>query len=185
MTDKKLEIIIERCKKKDRVAQHDLYNIYSGLLYTICLRYSKNDADDLLQMSFVKIFKSIIKYEGIGSFEGWVKRITVNTAITHYHKRNILKNSEDITDYNDEMSGDNVSGLSNMSKNELIEVINSLPDIYRVTFNLYAIEGYKHTEIASMLNISEGTSKSQLSRARKMIQQKLKTIEKIEEARTI
>lgn len=185
MNPTELNTLIEGCKRNNRVSQRELYDAFSGLLFTICLRYSKNEAEDLLQMSFIKIFNNVKQYQGAGSFEGWIKRITVNTAITHYHKKNILSKSEDITDYKEEVSSDVESSLEKMSKNDLIEVINSLPDIYKISFNLYAIEGYKHNEIADMLGISEGTSKSQLSRARKMIQQKLKQTELMEEARTI
>ena len=172
--------IVVGCQEGDRKAQRRLYEHYSGLLMTICLRYSKTDAEDLLQTSFVKIFKNIVGYEGAGSFEGWIKRITVNTAISHYHKKNVLKHSDDISDFNDDLYEKSASTLAQLNANELIDVINSLPDKYRVTFNLYALEGYKHHEIATMLDISEGTSKSQLSRARKMIQTKLETIEKLE-----
>jgi len=183
--EKELDKIIDGCQKGDRIFQRKLYEQFSGLLMTICLRYARNEAKDLLQMSFVKIFKNINKYKGNGSFEGWVKRITVNTAISHYHKKNVLKHSDDITDFNNELQGDIVGPLSKMNTDELMTIINSLPDKYRITFNLYAIEGYKHNEIAEMLDISEGTSKSQLSRARKMIQLKLEQIKELENEHTI
>lgn len=166
--------LIELCKSEDRNAQKKLYNLYSRKLFALCYRYSKNEAEDILQISFIKIFKNINKYEGTGSFEGWIKRITVNTAITEFHKKNVLKHSGDILDYEEtSIDENNINALSQLTAEELLNMINDLPDIYRVTFNLYAIEGYKHHEIAEMLNISEGTSKSHISRARKMLQDKL------------
>lgn len=148
----------------------------------ICLRYSSHEAEDILQMSFVKIFGNIHKYKGEGSFEGWIKRITVNTAVTNYHKKNALKQAADIDDFHSELSDAQASTLSQMRADELLKLIEALADKYRVTFNLYAIEGYKHTEIAEMLGITEGTSKSQVSRARKMIQEQLERISQQEKA---
>ncbi len=172
--DSELNILITGCKNKDRKSQKRLYELYNKRLFILCNRYCKNEAEDVLQAAFIKIFNNIEKYEGSGSFEGWIKKITLNTAISAFHKRNILKNSNDIVDYEEfSLDDKHADVVSQMSAENILELINSLPDIYRVTFNLYAIEGYKHNEIAEMLQISEGTSKSQLSRARKMLQEKL------------
>lgn len=172
-----LNDIIEGCRKNNRKAQRNLYEKYAGKLLSICYRYSKSEAEDILQLSFVKIFTHINKYEGIGSFEGWMKRITVNTAITEWNKKNILQRAEDIEDYQESnVDEGNVDALSKMRSDELLQLIAELPELYRITFNLYAIEGYKHSEIAELLDISEGTSKSQISRARKMLQEQLEKI---------
>lgn len=171
-----LKEIINGCQEGCQKAQRALYNTYSGLLMSICLRYSQNEAEDVLQMSFMKIFKNIHQYQGTGSFEGWMKRITVNTAVTHYRQKNPLNKATDIDDFHTELNNKQASALSQMTVNELIDLINGLADKYRIAFNLYAIEGYKHTEIAEMLHITEGTSKSQVSRARKMIQEQLERI---------
>ena len=180
-----LNHIIEGCQRGERSAQRILYDKYNRILMSICYRYSKSEAEDLLQMSFVKIFQNIEKYTGSGSFEGWMKRITVNTAITYYNKKSVLKYSEDISDHNENFSHHSADVISSISADDLVEVINELPDIYRIPFNLYAIEGYKHHEIAEMMDISEGTSKSQVSRARKMIQNKLSTLAEMENSRQL
>lgn len=174
-----LENIIEGCKKGKPKDQKKIFDTYGGLLLSICFRYNKNEAEDILQLAFIKIFKNIHKFEGHGSFEGWLKRITVNTAITEYHKKNVLNQAEDIVDFQESSTDPgSVSALEKLSAEEIIDLINELPDIYRIAFSLYAVEGYKHNEIAYMMNISEGTSKSQISRARKMLQEKLETITK-------
>jgi len=165
--------IITGCKAGKLKFQRQLYDLYSGRLLSICLRYDKNEAEDILQDSFIKIFKNIKKYEGKGSFEGWLKRITVNTAITHYHKKNILDQAYDIDNFTEFSNNYDDGILDLLNAEELMGIINELPEIYRMTFNLYAIEGYKHHEIADLLKISIGTSKSQVSRARKMIQEKI------------
>lgn len=177
-SNKEYDHIITGCKSGKLKFQKKLYDMFAGKLLAVCLRYDKNEGEDILQESFIKIFKNIKRYEGKGSFEGWLRRITVNTAITHYHKKNILHkayNLDDFTEFSNASADDNILDLLNAK--ELMEVINDLPDIYRVTFNLYAIEGYKHHEIADLLKISQGTSKSQVSRARKMIQEKISLLD--------
>ena len=174
---RELDKLITQCKEKNRKAQKKLYDTYFRRLYAICYRYCKNEAEDTLQLAFVKIFNNIDRYEGIGSFEGWIKRITINTAITEFHKRNILENSSDILDYEETSIDDKYAdAVSKMSSEEIMQLIAELPDIYRISFNLYAVEGYKHNEIAEMLTISEGTSKSHISRARKLLQEKLESL---------
>ncbi len=166
--------LIKGCIRKNRHAQKKLYTKYSVKLMGICLRYTRNktEAEDLLQEVFIKIFKQIKKFKGTGSFEGWLSRIAVNTAITHYHKNKSHKDTGNVEDYDDQLF-DYEKVTDKLSANELLEVVNRLPDIYKIVFNLYAIEGYTHKEIAEQLKISEGTSKSQLSRARKILQNML------------
>lgn len=169
--------LLEGCKRNNRDAQKKLYAKHSVKLMGICMRYTRNksDAEDLLQEVFVKIFKQIKKFKGTGSFEGWLCRIAVNTAITNYHKNKVHKDTGNVDDYSDQLF-DYETITDKLSTNELLEVINRLPEIYKVVFNLYAIEGYTHKEIAEQLNISEGTSKSQLSRARKLLQNMLQEL---------
>lgn len=162
--------IIEGCIKNDRTAQQRLYNMLSAKMFAVCLRYANeyNSAQDLLQEGFIKVFKNIEKFRGEGSFEGWVRRIFVNTAIEHYRKQ---VNMYAITD-NDtkayEHYGDNA--LETLKREDIVKTIQKLSDGYRTVFNLYVVEGYSHKEIGDMLGISEGTSKSQLARARYLLQ---------------
>lgn len=170
------EQLIEKCKKYDRVAQKMLYDRYAPILLGICMRYvfEKSEAEDILQEGFLKIFTKITEFEGRGSFEGWMKRVIVNTAITHYHKSS--KHNKYHYDINDVQLPKNEKpaiGEAEFTSEELLYVIHSLPDGYKHVFNLYAIEGYKHKEIAEMLKIDINTSKSQYSRAKKLIRKKL------------
>lgn len=167
--------LIESCKNKNPKAQKYLYNKYSGIFLGMCARYSSSlsDAEDILQEGFLKIFLNINFYAGTGSFEGWMKRIIVNTAITHYHKNLKHQYHYDIEDIK-EITIENTDVESeDYSKEELLDVIKSLPDGYKMVFNLYAVEGYKHKEIAELMKIDINTSKSQYSRAKKIIQTKL------------
>ena len=174
------KILIEKCKKKDNRAQKYLFDKYSPILLGICIRYCKNitEAEDILQEGFIKIFYNLDYYEGKGSFEGWMKRIVVNTAISYYHKNLKHRYQQDITDIQETSIENNKYETSEFTKDELLNVIQSLPDGYRMAFNLYAIEGYKHKEIAEMLEIDISTSKSQYFRARLQIQKKLKKLKK-------
>lgn len=166
--------IIEGCVKCNRKAQKMLFDKYSPVLFAICLRYSKNreEAEDVLQEGFVKIYSNIKQYKGNGSFEGWLKKIMVNTAISNY--RNSLKYyyHEEIGDLSEDISDEGEPEYE-YSFADLMRIINELPDGYRVIFNMYVIEEYKHKEIAEILDIDVGTSKSQFSRAKKMLQKKL------------
>jgi len=167
--------IIKRCIKLDRQAQKLLYQKYSSVMFGICLRYAsdRSEAQDVLQEGFLKIFLNIQDFSGLGSFEGWMKRIMINTAITFYHK-NLKYNQQIDIDHVRESRISNIEyETSEYTVEELQKVITSLPDGYRMVFNLFAIEGYKHKDIGEMLGIDVNTSKSQYSRARKLIQKKL------------
>ena len=144
------EKIIERCKRYDRKAQKELYDVYSPVLLGICIRYSKSkeEAEDILQDGFIKILTKINDFKGEGSFEGWMKRIIVNTAISHYHKNKKHNENYDIDEINETDIKGHSFESSDFTREELLKVIDSLPEGYRVVFNLYAIEGYKHKEIA-------------------------------------
>lgn len=170
--------IIKRCIKNDRSAQKDLYKKYAAIMMALCMRYTGNraEAEDVLQEGFLKIFLNMKDYAGTGSFEGWMKRIIINTAITHYHKNLKHNMLEDIELVQKKHIVDQEYNDLDFSHEELMGVISTLPDGYRMVFNLFAIEGYKHKDIAEMLKIDINTSKSQFSRARKLIQKKLEEL---------
>lgn len=172
--------IIIGCVNGKKKAQETLYLEYSGLLYSICLRYSRNksEAQDVFHDGFLKILLYIKDFRFQGSFEGWIKRIMVNTALLH--NRDNLKRCfhEDIEQANILKDEDESSNLLSIDNNEidsktLLNIVQQLPDGYRTVFNLYAIEGFSHKEIAEKLSISENTSKSQLSRARLCLKSKI------------
>jgi len=175
--------IIELCAKHDRKAQQILYDRYSRLLLGVCLRYAgdKAEAEDILQDSFLKIFFSIKDFSGSGSFVGWLRKVAVNTAITHYHKNLKYRYHLEIEEYVSIETG--VASFEDdfYTSDELYRVLNELPTGYRMVFNLYAVEGYKHKEIAEMLGIDTNTSKSQYSRAKAVIRDKLEKLGKLKE----
>ncbi len=154
-------------------AQQELYKLYSGKMMALCYRYAKSreEAEDLLQEGFLRVFRKIELYTGTGSFEGWMRRLFTNIAIRHYQKNSRLHVVSGIEDYEEEPT-ENFSDQF-FAAEDLMKLIQSLPDGYRLVFNLYAIEGYSHEEIAEQLGISIGTSKSQLARARKSLQRML------------
>lgn len=170
--------IIEKCRKNDRKAQKALYDQYSGLFYSIALRYMKKEmeAEDVLVMGFHKIFSNINKYTGEGSFEGWMKRIIVNEALMQLRKKDSLQNAVEISEV--EMPDDD-DILADMAYREIIVLLDKLPMGYRTIFNLYVIEGYKHREIAEELGISINTSKSQLILAKKKLQELIRQQENL------
>ena len=172
------ERIIKGCVKNDKRSQKLLYDKYASTLLGIALRYakSKDEAEDILQDAFCKILMKINQYEGSGSFEGWMKRILVNTAITNYKLNVKHYYHSNLNEVSDSFIKHDHFGDHEFQMNELLSVINTLPEGYKMVFNLYAIEGYKHREIAELLGIEENTSKSQFSRARKQIQASLEKL---------
>lgn len=167
-----LKKLIIKCKRQDVQAQGDLYKQYSSSLFSLCLKYSKNyaEAQDNLQDSFLTIFKKIEQYNNKGSFEGWMKRIVINTALQRYRKESVL---DVIKDDNIVEIAVEIETEEDVSLSFLLDIIQQLPDRYRLVFNLYVLDGYSHKEIADMLNISVGTSKSNLSRARIILKEKI------------
>lgn len=167
--------IIKGCAKHDRRAQQMLYDRYSRFLLAICMRYASDraEAEDILQDSLLKVYFSIRDYSGTGSFAGWLRKIAVNTAITHYHRHLKYRYHVEIEEYASAETGTISFEEDLFSSDELFMVLNELPSGYRMVFNLYAVEGYKHKEIASMLGIDINTSKSQYSRARAVLREKL------------
>jgi RNA polymerase sigma factor (sigma-70 family) len=169
------EDFIARCLDNDAKAQAKLYQWFAPKMFGICLRYTRNqmEAEDILQEGFIKVFRYLKDYRNDGSLEGWIRKTIVNTAINFYNKK--IKFMKDVSlDQTGPISNDEESAIDKMSAKELLVCIRELPDGYRVVFNLNVIEGYTHKEIGDMLNISENTSKSQLSRARSVLQGKLK-----------
>jgi RNA polymerase sigma factor (sigma-70 family) len=173
--------IIEGCVRGEKRSQDLLYRKFASLLYGICLRYAKNkmEAEDVLQEVYVKIYNNIGSYHHDGSFEGWLRRIAVNTSITYYRKNLKHAFQEDIDDVvqhkNDPVQFDDLE----FTQEELMICIGKLPTGYKTVFNLYVVEGFMHKEIADMLNIDVNTSKSQLSRAKSHLQKELAEISKI------
>jgi len=171
--------IIRRSLEGERAAQKALYDALSGKMYGICLRYAGDEAEarDMLQEGFIRVFQSLDRFRFEGSFEGWVRRIIVNTALERLRKEDYMTTSIDDTDFQDLPGRDDVE--AGLSVQDLLEMIRELSPQYRMVFNLYAIEGYSHKEISEMLNISEGTSKSNLSRARTILQERIKKLDKL------
>lgn len=162
--------IIKGCIRKKAAAQRVLFDQYAGRMMGLCLRYAKDQqqAQDILQLGFIKIFDYIHQYKGTGSFEGWMKRVFVSIATRELSKRKIsfdeLEKADNATNVEDP------EVLSKISEDEIHQLIRKLPDGYRIVFNLFVIEGYTHEEIASMLSIQPTTSRTQLLKARKMLQ---------------
>lgn len=164
--------LIAGCQQADSKAQKALYERYASQMYGVCLRYLKNtmDAEEALLNGFMKIYQHIDRFEGKGSFEGWIRRIMVNEALGFLRKKEPMHLAIDDS-FGCISDGPNPDQA--LGESELMELLHKLPAGYRAVFNLYAIEGYSHKEIADMLGISEGTSKSQLSKARAMLQRRL------------
>ena len=168
------EQLLEKCLQNDRKAQNMLYKKYSARLFGTCLRYAKNytDAEDILQESFIKIFKYLKDFRNEGHLEGWMRKVIVTTAINFYKRKNLLNKDVD-PEYVNTPSAATPDAISLISNEELLAVVQDLPEGYRMVFNLNTIEGYSHKEISEIMNISVNTSKSQLSRARNALQHKL------------
>ncbi len=170
----KLNEIIKGCQKGKPDSQRDLYNMFSSKMYGVCLQYCKDqtDAEDCLQEGFIKVFTNIKKYRFEGSFEGWVRRIMVHTTIESFRKKKPETSFDDIVlvKLEDETVDEDAGEIS---QEEVFEIVKELPPKYRMVFNLYAMDGLSHKEISEIMDISVGTSKSNLSRARKWIKDRL------------
>lgn len=171
-----IEKLIKQCKKRDLKSQEKLYQLFSHKLFSVSLKYSRNyaEAEDNLQDAFITIFKKINQFNFKGSFEGWMKRIVINTALQRYRKQHVFEivNEENIEQPEVEINEENTP------LNFLLQIIQELPDRYRMVFNLYALDGYSHKEIAETMGISIGTSKSNLARARGILKQKIEESQK-------
>jgi len=162
--------LIEGCIRGDRKMQYELYERFAPKMFGVCLRYASNneEAEDILQEGFIKVFKKIGSYRNEGSFEGWIRRIFVNTAIEHFRRKIHL---QPITEKEEStVEGKYLSILDTLAEKDIVQLVQQLSPGYRTVFNMYVIEGYSHKQIAEELGISEGTSKSQLSRAKQILQ---------------
>jgi RNA polymerase sigma-70 factor (ECF subfamily) len=166
--------LIKGCIEQDRRMQEELYSRFSPKMYGVCLRYTGNaeDAQDVLQEGFIKVFRKLDSFRGEGSFEGWIRRVFVNTAIEHFRRKNYL---QPVTEKEENtIEGKMLNALDGMGEKDILKLVQQLSPGYRTVFNLYVVEGFAHKEIAGMLGITEGTSKSQLSRAKVILQDLVK-----------
>jgi RNA polymerase sigma factor (sigma-70 family) len=165
--------LIEGCRRGDRKAQELLYQRYASRMYGVCLRYTRDpmEAEDIVVVAFTRAFSRIDQFRGDGSFEGWLRRITVNEALGVLRKNRTMGIETDLDSADREVDYSYLN--DHLEAEDLIHIIEQLPPGYRVVFNMYAIDGYSHKEIADALGISENTSKSQLSRARALLQKLL------------
>lgn len=167
--------LLKGCLNGDRRMQEELYRRYSPRMYAVCLRYAgkAEEAEDILQEGFIKVFKKMDSFRGDGSFEGWMRRIFVNTAIEHFRRKRYLM---PVTEKEENtIEGKYTSVLDDLGAKDIMALVQELSPGYRTVFNMYVVEGYTHKEIADMLGISEGTSKSQLSRAKVILQDMVRT----------
>lgn len=165
------ELLLQGCLQNDATAQQELYNRYSPRMLSVCYRYAKTreDAEDMLQEGFIKVFTQIGQFETRGSFEGWMLRIMVHTCINHLKKNKRFNENVDIIQAaNISIKDDNIP--STLQAKQVVECIRTLPTGYRTVLNLYAIEGYSHKEIGILLDIEESTSRSQYTRAKNMLE---------------
>jgi len=173
-----LEELILNCKNQDLKAQEELYKKFSGILFSVCLKYSPNyhEAEDNLQDAFITIFNRIEQFKGKGSFEGWMKRVTVNTVLQKYRKQRVfnLSNEEQLEEEAVIEIEDNAVPLD-----FLLKIVQELPDRYRLVFTMYVLDDYAHKEISKIVGISVGTSKSNLARARGILKIKVEDYYKI------
>lgn len=178
-----LNKLIEKCKSNDTKAQGELYKLFSSKLFSTCLKYSRSyaEAEDNLQDAFLTIFNKIEQYKNKGSFEGWLKRIAVNTVLQRYRNNKVFDiiNENIADDVEIEIEDDTIS------IDYLLNIIQQLPDRYRLVFNMYVLDGYSHKEIADMLNIKIGTSKSNLARARQILKQTIQNHRTIDKAQSL
>lgn len=166
------EQLVNKCLEKDTLAQKQLFEFYSRRMMGVCLRYSKDmdEAKDVLQMGFIKVFEKLEMYNHQGSLEGWIRKIIVNTALDNIRKNKKLQNNVEIEKVDFQLQNANENAIDVLSAQDLLKVIQSMPTGFRTVFNMYVIEGFSHKEIAEELNISVSTSKSQFSRARVYLQ---------------
>ena len=177
--DNNLSLLLKACQKKDRYSQKELYRKYYSYAMNICLHYSKNreEAQEILNDGFFKVFENLDKYDPTLSFKAWLRRVLINAAIDyyrHFHRRHPVM--EIITDV--EATTTFTTGFDQLALDDLLTMVQQLPPRYRLVFNLYALEGFKHEEIAIRLGISVGTSKSNLSRAKEKLQLMIAKAEK-------
>lgn len=167
------EDIIAAAKRGEAKAQKQIYELHAPAMMSVCYRYVNNveTAKDLLHDGFIKMFTKIDMYSGIGSFAGWMRRVFVTTCLEYLRQKNTVRFSDFMEEYDNQINDTEISVVDKISADELLELIADLPTGYRTVFNLFAVEGYSHAEIAGILGISEVTSRTQFMRARKILQQ--------------
>ena len=172
----KLDILLRDCKRGRRGSQEKLYRLFASAMYGLCLQYASNeeDAQDIMQEGFIKIFAKLEQVKNPAALPGWIRRVMINTALEKYRSQVLLQRVDDVAGEMVEPSGN--GAFEDLTCAELVGLIQTLTPRYRMVFNLYAIEGYSHQEISKELGISVGTSKSNLSRARAILQDKIKSI---------
>jgi len=177
------QTLIDECLKGKSIAQQKLFEMFAPKMMGVCLRYMKStdEAEDVLQEGFIKVFSKLSGFQRNGSLEGWVRRIMVNTALDQIRKNEKFSNSSSISDQLYKFQIDDYT-FENLAAEDLLAMINAMPDGYKVVFNMFAIEGYSHKEISNTLGISENTSKSQYSRARAFLREKLE-VQNVERTR--
>lgn len=170
--------LIDECKKGNRLAQKELYDKYARKMMGVCLRYvsDRETARDLLQDGFVKVFTSLDTYTGSGVFDAWIRKIFVNGALEYLRRGDVLREASDWDSITEPVESFSASAVSELSAAELMKLVQELPAGFRAVFNLFAIEGYSHREIAEMMNITESTSRSQYTRARQLLQKRVKEL---------
>lgn len=171
MTDQEL---VQRCLKGDREAQKQLFKTYAGPMMSVCLRYcdSREEAEDVLQDGFIRVFEKMAQWNNTGPLGGWIRTIMINTSLNYLRVANKWRDNTDI-EAAEELRSDDASALQQMSANDLMNLIKTMPAGYRTVFNLFAVEGYGHKEIGEMLGISENTSKTQFLKAKLWLQKAL------------
>lgn len=174
--------LIKGCKRRDPVAQRAVFDLYAGRMLGVCERYARNyaDAEDILQDAFIKVFEKVVQFKSEGSFEGWIRKIVVNTALKKYQLSRYSKEvlEEEVSVKEEQVDGD-PAAYQQLTEKDILRLIHELPDGYRIIFNLYVIEGYRHEEIAELLGIQSGTSRSQLAKARLMLQKQIIALQQI------
>lgn len=170
--------LIQGCIKNDEQCQRLLFERFAGKMLTVCLRYSVDsmEAEDILQDSFIKVYRNLSQFKFEGSFEGWIRRIVVNTALKHCQKKKIR--FDEIKPETSQGGSMEPSAYTHLGENDLMRLISRLPEGYKIVFNLHLIEGYSHEEIAEMLNIKDSTSRSQLVKARRFLQNEILKLQK-------
>lgn len=173
-----IEDLVKRCKTNERKAQELLYKQFASKMMGVCLRYANDrmEAEDMLQNGFIRVFQKIADFRSEGSFEGWVRRIMVHSSIEYYRKHHKMLSVADLEETGKEPSVNPVA-IARLDAKDLMALIQQLSPGYRMVFNLYAVEGYSHKEIGEIMGISEGASKSQLSRARAILKEQISQTE--------
>ena len=175
MTKEELQIV-NGCKKGNRRSQYQFYEMFKKLVFSVTMRYAKDvpEAEDIVQDAFVVLYRDLYQYKPIGALGAWVRRVAVNTSLQHIRKKRMVFSDVEIHTLSEKIEGDDMI-LGQLNANEIMRMVQLLPDGYRMVFNLFVIEGYNHQEIAKQLNVSVSTSKSQLSRAKKYLKRILET----------